>query len=122
MKKIKSYDSIISISNNDKIDKNIIRIKHAVRIKQASDVKIVEKYYNLQKALNQNIKLLKIKNLTKESKELLLLQKKAPGLGIEYSKVLDSLLDCNSSCIETLSSVLQEEHKSLMGAEEKDSE
>lgn len=122
LQKIKSYDSIISISNNDKIDKNIIRIKHAVRIKQASDVKIVEKYYNLQRALNQNIKLLKIKNLTKESKELLLLQKKAPGLGIEYSKVLGSLLDYNSSCIETLSSVLQEEHKSLMGAEEKDSE
>lgn len=53
-------DRIIkSLTNNDKVDESIIEIQLPTRIKQTSDIHNVDKFYNITRIMDKNIKIVK---------------------------------------------------------------
>jgi len=116
IKDIKNHDVIKMISNEPDIDGDIIFKNIPVRIKQASDIKQVEKFNNIEKVMSKNIQMTKkfhikltdfIKNAYKE----------IINTEHDYSKIEQKLLNLNQEYISVLSSELNSEQLKLLGGD-----
>jgi len=113
-KQVKKHPVIQSISNDIELDKNIIVKTVPARIKQASDIHIVEKFNKTQKVLKENFSLIDIKY---PELYISFLKKHHKHLGDDktYSGTLEKLVNSNAECLIDLTHELTTEHKILAG-------
>ena len=104
------------ISNEPDIDGNIILKNVPVRIKQASDIKQIENFNNIEKIISKNIQMTKkmhaeLSDVVKES------YNKIVSTEYDYSKIEQKLLNLNQKYICDLSGELNIEQSKLLGGD-----
>ena len=114
LKDIKSHDVIKMISNEPDIDGDIILKNVPIRIKQASDIKQVEKFNNVEKIISKNIQMTK-KFHTKLSDFIKDSYNKIVNTEHDYLKIDQKLLNLNQEYISLLSNELNNEQLNLSG-------
>jgi len=103
---------VISLSNLSAIDTSIWAKKEAVRIKQASDIKILQQYNAINKVFKNNLDKVdkgEPKNIAEYDYKNKLISDKP------YTEIIQDILQFNKQLINELSQTLNTEHLELIG-------
>lgn len=113
-KEVKKHPVIQNISNETELDKNIIVKTFPTRIKQASDIRTIDKFNKIQKTLKENLAMVYSKYLDLHNK--LATSYKAAIIHNEtYRDTLKGMVDFNKKILNELLENLDSEHTILVG-------